>query len=371
MNIIDFALSHARVFIGILFFIIISGATTYISIPKEASPDVNIPIIYISLHQNGISPEDSERLLVKPVEDEVKTVEGVKEIRSTAYAGGGNVLLEFDPGFDADKAMEDVRAKVDRAKGDLPSEADEPTVNEVNISTFPILLISLVGDLPDRTLQDLGEILQEEIETIPSVLEAKIGGKRNEQVEILINTTALEGYDINLQNLISTVRQNNMMISAGGQDTGDGSFSIKVPGLYETIEDVLNTPIKTFGESVITFRDIAKVKRTFEDRQSYAQVNGKNSITIEVSKRIGENIIKTIDSVKKITSETLNDFPPSVKVFYSQDRSKSIKDMLSSLQNNVIAAIILVLIIILGALGVRSGLLVGISIPGSFLSEQP
>ena len=368
INIIDFALSHSRVFIGILIFLIISGTTTYVNIPKEAAPDVNIPIIYISLHQNGISPEDSERLLVKPIEDEVKTVEGVREIRSTAYASGGNVLLEFDPGFNADKAMDDVRAQVDRAKGDLPSDADEPTVNEVNISTFPILLISLVGDLPDRTLQDLGEVLQEEIETIPSVLEAKIGGKRNEQVEILINTTALEGYDINLENLINTVRQNNMMISAGGQDTGDGSFSIKVPGLYETIEDVLNTPIKTDGESVITFRDIAKVKRTFEDRQSFAQVNGENSITIEVSKRIGENIIKTIDQVKEITSDTLSDFPPSVKVFYSQDRSKSIKDMLSSLQNNVIAAIILVLIIILGALGVRSGLLVGISIPGSFLS---
>ena len=368
MNIIDFALSHARVFIGLLFFLIFAGTTTYINIPKEASPDVSIPIIYISLHQNGISPEDSERLLVKPMEDEVKTVEGVKEIRSTAYAGGGNVLLEFDAGFDSDKAIDDVRAQVDRAKSDLPSEADEPTVNEVNISTFPILLISLVGDLPERTLQQLGETLQDEIETIPSVLEAKIGGKRNEQVEILINTTALEGYDINLENLIDTVRKNNMMISAGGQDTGDGSFSIKVPGLYETIEDVLNTPIKTYGDSVITFRDIAQVKRTFEDRQSYAQVNGSNSITIEVSKRIGENIIKTIDEVKKITSETMKDFPSSVQVFYSQDRSKSIKNMLSSLQNNVIAAIILVLIIILGALGIRSGLLVGISIPGSFLS---
>ncbi len=368
MNIIDFALSHARVFIGLLFFLIFAGTTTYINIPKEASPDVSIPIIYISLHQNGISPEDSERLLVKPMEDEVKTVEGVKEIRSTAYAGGGNVLLEFDAGFDSDKAIDDVRAQVDRAKSDLPSEADEPTVNEVNISTFPILLISLVGDLPERTLQQLGETLQDEIETIPSVLEAKIGGKRNEQVEILINTTALEGYDINLENLIDTVRKNNMMISAGGQDTGDGSFSIKVPGLYETIEDVLNTPIKTYGDSVITFRDIAQVKRTFEDRQSYAQVNGSNSITIEVSKRIGENIIKTIDEVKKVTSETMSDFPSSVQVFYSQDRSKSIKNMLSSLQNNVIAAIILVLIIILGALGIRSGLLVGISIPGSFLS---
>ena len=333
MNIIDFALSHARVFLGILVFLIVAGAITYVNIPKEAAPDVNIPIIYISLNQNGISPEDSERLLVKPIEDEVKTVEGIKEIRSTAYSGGGNVLLEFDAGFDADKAMEDIREKVDRAKGDLTSDADEPTENEVNISTFPILLISLVGNLPDRTLQDLAVILQDEIETIPSVLEAKIGGKRNEQVDILINTTALEGYDIDLENLINTVRQNNMMVSAGGQDTGDGSFSIKVPGLYETIEDVLNTPIKTSGDSVITFRDIAQVKRTFEDRQSYASVNGSNAVTIEVSKRVGENIIKTIDQVKNITSETLKNFPPSVRVFYSQDNSKYIKTMLSSLQN--------------------------------------
>ena len=135
MNIIDFALSKARVFVGILAFIIVSGAATYITIPKESTPDVNIPIIYVSLSQTGISAEDSERLLVKPIEDEVKSVEGIKEVRSTAYSGGGNVLLEFDAGFNADQAMLDVRDKVDRAKGDLPDEANEPTVSEVNIST--------------------------------------------------------------------------------------------------------------------------------------------------------------------------------------------------------------------------------------------
>ena len=139
MNIIDFALSKARVFVGILVFIIVSGAATYVTIPKESTPDVNIPIIYVSLSQTGISAEDSERLLVKPIEDEVKGVEGIKEVRSTAYSGGGNVLLEFDAGFNADQAMLDVRDKVDRAKGDLPDEANEPTVSEVNISTFPIL----------------------------------------------------------------------------------------------------------------------------------------------------------------------------------------------------------------------------------------
>ena len=368
MNLIDYAISHARVFFGILIFIIAAGSSTYISIPKEAVPDVNIPIIYVSLSQKGISANDSERLLVKPIEDEVKTVEGIKEIRSTAYTGGGNVLLEFDAGFDADKAMDDIREKVDRAKGDLPNEADEPTVNEVNISAFPIILISLSGNLPDRTLQDLAENLQDEIETIPSVLEAKIGGRRNEQVDVIIDTLALEGYNINIENLINTVNQNNMMVSAGEQDTGDGSFNIKVPGLYETIDDVLDTPIKTFGDSVITFRDIAKVKRTFEDRKSYANVNGKNSVTIEVSKRVGENIINTIKKIKEVSVQVTKDFPPSVDISFSQDQSKTIQTMLNSLQNNVIAAIILVLIIILGALGVRSGFLVGVSIPGSFLS---
>ncbi|MEC7745384.1 MAG: efflux RND transporter permease subunit [Pseudomonadota bacterium] len=368
MNLIDYAISHARVFFGILIFIIAAGSSTYISIPKEAVPDVNIPIIYVSLSQKGISANDSERLLVKPIEDEVKTVEGIKEIRSTAYTGGGNVLLEFDAGFDADKAMDDIREKVDRAKGDLPNEADEPTVNEVNISAFPIILISLSGNLPDRTLQDLAENLQDEIETIPSVLEAKIGGRRNEQVDVIIDTLALEGYNINIENLINTVNQNNMMVSAGEQDTGDGSFNIKVPGLYETIDDVLDTPIKTFGDSVITFRDIAKVKRTFEDRKSYANVNGKNAVTIEVSKRVGENIIDTIKKIKEVSVQVTKDFPPSVDISFSQDQSKTIQTMLNSLQNNVIAAIILVLIIILGALGVRSGFLVGVSIPGSFLS---
>ena len=264
--------------------------------------------------------------------------------------------------------MDDIREKVDRAKGDLPSEADDPTVNEVNISQFPIILISLSGNLPDRTLQELAKILKDEIEIVPSVLEAKIGGKLNEQVDIIIDPTALEGYNINIENLINVVNQNNMMVSAGDQDTGEGSFNISVPGLYETLDDVLDTPIKTYGDSVITFRDIAKVNRTFEDRKSYANVNGKNAVTIEVSKRVGENIIDTISKIKDVSSEVTKNFPKSVNVSFSQDQSNTIKTMLNSLQNNVIAAVILVLIIILGALGVRSGLLVGISIPGSFLS---
>ena len=147
-------------------------------------------------------------------------------------------------------------------------------------------------------------------------LEAKIGGKRKEQVDVIIDVRALEGYNINLNTLINIVNQNNMMVSAGEQDTGDGSFSIKVPGLYESLEDVLDTPIKTYGDSVITFRDIAKVKRTFEDRKSFARVNGKNSVTIEVSKRVGENIIETVNQVKNIVNDAQKTFSSKYKNFF-------------------------------------------------------
>ena len=368
MKIIDFALSHSRTFIAVLFFLIIAGTSTYINIPKEAAPDVNIPFIYISLSDRGISPEDSERLLVKPIEDEVKTVEGLKEMRSTAYSGGGNVLLEFDAGFDADKAMDDIREKVDRAKGDLPDNADDPTVNEVNVSAFPILLITISGKVEERTLQKIAEELQNSIEGIPSVLEAKIGGKRAEQVDVIIDVRSLEGYNLKLEDLIYIVNQNNKMISAGEQDTGDGSFSIKVPGLYEDLTDVLETPIKTQGDSVIRFGDIAQVNKTFEDRSSYARVGGEPSITIEVSKRVGENLIDTVDAVKQVVLQKQKILPKTINISFSQDQSNMIKEMVNNLENSVIAAVILVMIIILGILGIRSGFLVGVSIPGSFLT---
>ena len=368
MKIINFALDHSRTFIAILFFLIIAGTSTYITIPKEAAPDVNIPYIYISLSDRGISPEDSEKLLVKPIEDEVKTVEGLKEMRSTAYSGGGNVLLEFDAGFDADKAIEDIREKVDRAKGDLPENADDPTINEVNVSAFPILLISISGNVEERVLQKIAEDLQDAIESIPSVLDAKIGGKRKEQVDVIIDVRSLEGYNLQLEEIINIVNQNNKMVSAGEQDTGDGSFNIKVPGLYENLNDVLETPLKTEGDSVIKFKDISTVNKTFEDRSSYARVGGVPSVTIEVSKRAGENLIDTVNQVKNEVNKIQKNFPKSIKISFSQDQSNMIKSMVNNLENSVIAAVILVMIIILGILGIRSGFLVGVSIPGSFLT---
>ena len=184
---IDVAFSHARTTLSVFLLILVTGIYAYVSIPKEAEPDVNIPIIYVQIMHEGISPEDAERLLIRPMEQELRAIEGVKEVRSRGYEGGANVLLEFEAGFDSEAAMADVREKVDRVKPDLPDDTDEPTVNEINLSLMPILLVTLSGDMPERALLKLARELKDAVEGLPSVLEVNISGDRSEMVEILID----------------------------------------------------------------------------------------------------------------------------------------------------------------------------------------
>ena len=366
--VIDAALSRARTVLATLVLLLIAGAYAYVSIPKESDPDVNIPIIYVSMSLEGISPEDSERLLLKPMEQELQSVEGIKEMRSVAYLGGGNVIMEFEAGFNADAALDDVREKVDTAKPELPDEAEEPAVNEVNLSLFPVLLVTLSGDVPERTLLRLARDLQDRVEGISSVLEAKIGGDRDELVELVVDPMALESYDINARDVVEAVDRSNRLIAAGAMDTGSGRFAIKVPGLFEDVEDILNMPIVTRGDAVVRFRDIGTIHRTFEDRESFARINGRPALALEVSKRVGENIIETIEQVKAVVEAEQRNWPPEVQVAYSQDKSTRIRTMLTDLQNNVISAVLLVMVVVVAALGLRSAGLVGVAIPGSFLT---
>ena len=181
-RIIDYAIGHARLTIATLLFVLLAGFVAYTTIPKEAEPDVRIPIIYVQLSQRGISPEDSERLLLRPVETQLKSVNNVKEMRSTAFEGGGYVLLEFEAGFDSKSALADVRAKVDQAKRDLPKDADEPQVNEVNLSLYPVLVVALSGNLPERSMLRVARSLKNAIEQSPGVLSAELRGARDEAV---------------------------------------------------------------------------------------------------------------------------------------------------------------------------------------------
>lgn len=366
--IINAAFERSRTVLALLVLILISGSISYVTIPKEAEPDVAIPIIYVSMRHEGISPEDAERLLVRPMEKELQTIEGVKEMRSSAEEGHASVLLEFDAGFDSDKALQDVREKVDLAKVELPEDTDEPSVNEVNVALFPVLVVTLAGSVPERTLLTLARDLKDKIEGLREVLEADIAGDREEVVEVLVEPRVLDSYGISYEELINFIWRNNKLVAAGALDTGMGRFSVKVPGLLEGAEDVLSLPVKVVDDRVVTFGDVATVRRTFKDPTSFARVNGRPAISLEISKRVGENIIETIEQVRAIVEAERATWPEGVVVSYSQDKSEDVRTMLSDLQNNVLSAVLLVMVVIIAALGMRTAGLVGLAIPGSFLT---
>jgi multidrug efflux pump len=348
--------------------IIVAGIVTYANVPKEAEPDLNIPIIYVSMTHDGISPEDAERLLVRPMEQEIRTIEGIEEMVGNAYEGGANLQIEFDAGTDTDIALQDVRAKVDIAKAKLPNETEEPTVAEIKFSRFdPMLVLNLAGDVPERTLTVLARDLKEKIEGISGVLEVNLVGVREELMEVVVDPLAMESYGLDQAQILSLVDRNNRLVAAGALHTGEGRFPVKVPGVFESVEDVLEMPIKAVGERIVQFKDVAKVRRTYKDAESYARLDGSPALAIEVVQRSGANIISTVDEVKALIEEDRRYWPDGVSIVASRDKSKDVHRMLSNLQNSVISAVLLVFIVIIGILGLRAASLVGVSIPGSFL----
>ncbi len=367
-RLIEYAVSHARLTIATLLFLLAAGLVAYVTIPKEAEPDVKIPIIYVQLTQRGISPEDSERLLLRPIETKLKSVGNVKEMRSTAFEGGGYVLLEFEAGFDSKAALADVRAKVDDAKRDLPRDAEEPNVQEVNLSLYPVLVVALSGEVPERTLLRIARNAKNIVEQVPGVLSAELRGAREEAVEVIAEPMLMKSYGVSLDQLIAATQASNSLVAAGALEGESGRFAVKVPALIERPEDVLRIPIAASSGAAVTLGDVAQVKPTFKDATSITRINGRPAMTIEVSKRTGANLIETVDAVKATVERLKTTWPQGVQVAYTQDKSKVIRTMLADLQNSVITAVLLVAVIILFALGFRASLFIGIAIPASFLA---
>ena len=368
MGVIELAMRRSRTVVLSLLVVFIGGIVAYLTIPKEAEPDIEIPVIYVSIEHDGISPEDSERLLVRPMEQELRSIEGIKEMIANAYEGGANVHLEFDAGIDTKQALQDVREKVDLAQAELPGETDEPTVNEVKMSRFdPMLVLNLAGNVPERTLTTIARDLREKLEALTGVLEVNLVGTREELMEVVVDPLAMESYGLDQAQIIQFVSRNNRLVAAGALHASEGRFPVKVPGVFESADDVLNMPIKAVGDRVVHFKDIAEVRRTYKDAESVARLNGTPALAIEVIQRSRANVIDTIAEVNAILEEERAYWPAGMKIVASRDKSKDINDMLSELQNSVLAAVLLVFVVIIGILGIRSALLVGIAIPGSFL----
>ena len=367
-SIISTAFDRTRTIILLFLFLVIYGWVGYEKIPKESDPDVQIPFIYVSVTHQGISAEDSERLLVKPIENELINVEGLKEITGTSQEVFASIMLEFNAGFDIDTALRDVRDKVDQVKSELPDDADEPIVKEINVALFPVIAVVLSGPVPQRELVQYARDLKDSLKGAEGVLEVNVDGDREDVMEIIVDPQTLETYNLNLESFFNAINRNNQLIAAGSMESDKGRISIKIPGVIESIKDVLTLPIKFQGQQSVLFRDIAKIRRTFKDPVDFVNFNNDSAVTLNISKRIGTNIIETINNVREAVELERESWPDSIKITYRHDESRDILDMLNDLENNILSAILLVMIVIIATLGVRSGLLVGLAIPGSFLT---
>lgn len=366
-KLLEACITHFRTTLSIFITLVIAGIVAYIELPKELQPDIKIPMIHITITYSGISPEDGERLLLRPMEKELRGIENVKEMTSTASEGVATILIEFVAGFDASKALADVREKVDLAGPELPDEADEPIVREISLAMFPVLIVGLSGEVPDRTLLQSARRLRDKIEEIPQVLDVEIAGDREDLLEVLIDPLQFEYYGFSFQEIAPFVATNNKLVTAGTLDSSGGRIPIKVPGLFDSPESIYQIPVKVIDDTVILLKDVTTIRKGFVDPTGYARIYGKPAIALEVKKRVGENIIETIEKVQAIVNEEAESWPAGINISYFQDNSKNIRIMLSDLENNLTSAMVLVMIIIVAALGLRSATLVGIAIPGSFL----
>ena len=260
-----------------------------------------------------------------------------------------------------------MREKVDLAKVELPEDTDEPMVEEVNLSLFPVLVVTLAGPVPERTLLTLARDLQDRLEALPNVLEVDIGGDREEVVEIVIDPLRIEAYDLQLETILGLVQRNNQLVAAGSWDVGQGRFAVKVPGLIEDLEDMLACRSRWPPTGSSRWATSPTVRRTFKDPEGFARVDGRPALALEVKKRIGRNIIETIEQVRSVVEAERARWPATVEVGYLQDKSENIRTMLDDLGNNVLTAVALTMVITVAMLGLRSSLLVGLAVPVSFL----
>jgi multidrug efflux pump len=366
-SLVEAAVGRSRTVILVLLFILVAGMIAYGGIPKESNPDITIPNVNITVTHEGISPQDAERLLIRPAEKELTSLEGVKEVKSYANEGNATIRVEFEPGYDSDKALNETRNKIDEVKPEWPAGTDEPIIVQEDFSLFPIINVLLVGEVPERTLVTVARNLRDKIENMPQVLQAEVLGAREDVVEIIVDPLVLESYNLSPADVLETVRRNNVIIPAGQLETQQGDYSIKLPGLVETLMDLRNVPVKVDGKTVITISDVADIRRTYKSRINYARANGENAVGLGVSKRAGANIIETVEAVRELVALESKNWPSGIKVIYSQDTSTDIREMLTDLQNNVILAIVLVVIVIIAAMGFRPAALVAIAIPGSLL----
>lgn len=365
---VEFLVDRKRTALAILVVLIFAGIFGRINIPIENEPEITIPVVYVGASLTGISPQDSERLLLKPMEDEVRSIEGIDELQGFAFENYAALIVQFDAAETMKKSMDKVRDAINDAKIKFPDDANDPIVREVSVTDDPNIIISIDSSkASERYLFNLSQEIKKELELIPAIFEVEMVGARQEQLEAILNRSQIENYNISFAEIIRAVSNNNQVVTAGEIQTGQGQFTVNVPGLFESAKDVYSLPIRSSDNSSVNLSDIAELKRNFKDRTQYTKVNGKAGISLMVKKGRGHNVIETINKVDEVVNKYKAKVSSDVNFTYVLDMREMMQKNVNSLQGNILLATIFVTLVTMLALGIRSSLIVGSGIPVSIL----
>ncbi len=347
--------------------VFVLGSITYAKLPREANPDVSIPFVMVTTAYPGVSPEDIETLLTVPLENELTGVKDLKEMRSTSAEGISMVSLEFEPDVTIEEVLQLVRDRVSRVKPDLPADAEDTDVQEISFADMPIMILTLGGPIDEVALKVHGERLQEKLKRVSGVLDVTLSGGRTRQIRVQVDPGRLEHYGLGLSDVISAIGSENVNIPGGDVRANDANFLVRVPGEIKDPLQLEGVPIKRIGDRPVFISDVAKVVDGFEDQSTYSRMNGQPAVSLAVSKRTGANILDVASRVKEITNAEVKNWPEGVSYRVLGDQSRFVKDMVSELENNIIAALILVVGVVLFFLGLRNSFFIAIAIPLSML----
>ncbi len=359
----SFAIDSSTVVMVMMVILFLIGLYSYITLPKEAQPDIAIPYVVVSTVYPGVSPADVENLVTQRIEDELNSIADIKKMTSTTVEGYSNVVLEFDTEVNLDEALQKVREKVDLAKSKLPSDVEEPTVAEINLSQFPIMQVNIAGDYDLERLKQVAENLQDNLEAIPGVLEAKLAGGLEREVYVNLDLAKMKYYGIEFKDVIEAIQFENVTIPGGNVEVGSKKFLVRVPGEYSNPAELADIVLKAPNDIPIYLRDVAVVDFGYKDRESFARLNDNPVITLSIVKRTGVNIIDITDRVKRLLEKEEANFPPGTTYNITNETAKMIRDTVNSLENNIISGLILVVGVLLFFMGVRNAFFVGIAIP--------
>ncbi|UCG56565.1 MAG: efflux RND transporter permease subunit [Phycisphaerales bacterium] len=347
--------------------IILMGVSSYLSLPREAFPDIPIPHIMVTTAYEGVSPEDIETSVTMKIEKELNGIRGVKEIRSSSAEGLSMIDVEFTPDVPTDAALQRVRNRVDIAKGELPLDAEDPVIKEINFAEFPIMLVSISGDVSPVQLKEIADNLQDALETVPGVLKVEVLGALEPEIRLEIDPDRAALFDLMVPELLALIPSENVNISAGGLETEGTKFNVRIPAEFVTAEEVDHLLLTVRDGKPIYLSDVVTVRDAFKDRMTYSRLNGSENVTLSVQKRVGANVVHISDHIKAVVDEAQRQVPGAVKFDITFDMSKYIRSMVADLENNILSALILVTGVLLLFLGLRPSTIVAMIIPLSML----